>query len=182
MSGFRQLRFVLPLFVFLLIVLILWRGLNLHPNQIPSPLINKVAPPFSLPTLFDSKKMASNRDFLGHVTLVNVWATWCVACAEEHNGLLQLAEQEHVNFFGLNYKDDPTAAKAWLKQNGNPYQIVAVDQTGTAAIDWGVYGTPETFVIDKKGIIRYKLIGPIDREAWEQHLKPLIAQLTRETV
>ena len=181
MKLLKQARVASPLIVFLLIVLVLWRGLHLHPSQIPSPLINQPAPQFSLPTLFDSKKMATNQDFLGHVTLVNVWATWCVACAEEHNGLLQLAQLEHVYFFGLNYKDDPSAAKKWLKQYGNPYQIVAVDQAGTTAIDWGVYGTPETFVLDKKGIIRYKLIGPIDKEAWEQHLKPLITQLGKES-
>ncbi|MEO8402044.1 MAG: DsbE family thiol:disulfide interchange protein [Gammaproteobacteria bacterium] len=173
----KELRFALPLLLFIAILLLLWRGLSLHPSQIPSPLINKPAPVFELPTLLDSNKMTSNKDFIGHVTLVNVWATWCVACAEEHEGLLQLAHDQHIFFYGLNYKDDSAAARAWLKKYGNPYQIVAVDKAGSAAIDWGVYGTPETFVLDKNGIIRYKHIGPIDREAWETKLKPLIDKL-----
>jgi cytochrome c biogenesis protein CcmG/thiol:disulfide interchange protein DsbE len=182
MILFKHMRVALPLLVFVLIFIFLWRGLTLHPSEVPSPLINKPAPTYSLPTLFDATKMTTNQDLLGHVTLVNVWATWCEACAEEHTALMQLAEKEHVFFLGFNYKDDPSKAKKWLKQYGNPYQIVAVDQHGTAAIDWGVYGTPETFVIDKKGIIRYKLIGPIDTEAWENKLKPLITTLQSESV
>ena len=173
---------LLPLIIFSAILILLWRGLSLHPNQVPSPLIDKPAPNFSLPDLFDAKKIMTNKDLLGHVTLVNVWATWCESCAEEHNMLLQLAQNEHVLFFGLNYKDDVTAAKNWLKQYGNPYQRVAVDQDGSAAIDWGVYGTPETFVLDKKGMIRYKQIGPIDNESWEKNLKPLIKKLENETL
>ncbi len=180
MKLFKQTRFILPFLIFVAIFIVLWRGLNLHPNQIPSPLIDKPAPAFSLPDLFNNKKNVTNQDFLGHVTLVNVWATWCVACAEEHNALLQLAKNESIFFVGLNYKDDPVAAKKWLKQYGNPYQIVAIDQSGSAAIDWGVYGTPETFVLDKKGIIRYKQIGPIDTESWENILKPLINKLRNE--
>ena len=171
----------LPLILFLFIVLLLWHGLRLHPNQIPSPLINKPAPTFQLPTLFDSKKVTSTKDFLGHVTLVNVWATWCAACGDEHALLLQLAQQEQLFFYGLNYKDDSSLAKKWLTTQGNPYQIVAVDQFGKIAIDWGVYGTPETFVLDKKGIIRYKLIGAIDENTWQTTLKPLITQLRNES-
>ncbi len=177
----KHARFALPLVIFLLIIFLLWRGLNLQPSLIPSPLLNKPAPTFSLPTLFDPTKMVTNKDLLGRVTLVNVWATWCVACREEHMALLQLAKYEHVYFLGINYKDDVLAAKKWLQQYGNPYQMIAVDQTGQAAIDWGVYGTPETFVVDKKGIIRYKQVGPIDAEAWENHLKPLIATLQNES-
>lgn len=177
MNSFKQTRFILPFIIFAAILFLLWKGLSLHPNQIPSPLLDKPAPHFSLPNLFEPKKMMSNKDLLGHVTLVNVWATWCESCAEEHDTLLQLAENEHVFFFGLNYKDDVTAAKKWLKQYGNPYQMVGVDRDGLAAIDWGVYGTPETFVLDKKGIIRYKQIGPIDSESWEKTLKPLIEKL-----
>lgn len=182
MVTFKQARFILPLIIFTTIFIILWRGLQLHPNQIPSPLIGKPAPNFSLPTLFNEKKLTTNKDLLGHVSLVNVWATWCVACAEEHASLLQLAQNEHVFFFGLNYKDNVIDAKKWLKQYGNPYQIVAVDHDGLAAIDWGVYGTPETFVLDKKGIIRYKQIGPIDAESWEKTLKPLVEKLRNEAV
>ena len=177
----NKLRFSLPLIIFVCILILLWRGLNLHPNKIPSPLIDKPAPSFSLPTLWNEKKFTTQKDFLGHVTFVNVWATWCSACLAEHAGLMQLAELEHVYFFGLNYKDDTTAAKKWLKEKGNPYKIVAVDADGRAALDWGVYGTPETFVVDKKGIIRYKQIGPIDAESWEKTLRPLLEKLRNES-
>jgi len=180
MNKLTQARFILPFIIFAAILLLLWRGLHLHPNQIPSPLIDKPAPTFSLPDLFDAHKKITNKDLAGQVVLVNVWATWCVSCAQEHNALLQLAQTEHVFFLGLNYKDDVAAAKKWLKQYGNPYKIVAVDLDGQAAIDWGVYGTPETFVLDKKGIIRYKQIGPIDTESWENILKPIIEKLRNE--
>ncbi len=178
----KKIYFILPLIVFIFIFFFLWRGLNLHPNQIPSPLIGQRAPSFSLPTLYDPAKRTTNSDFLGHVTLVNVWATWCEACREEHRTLLWLAENEHVFFYGLNYKDDIDAAKKWLKQYGNPYQIVAVDETGETSMDWGVYGTPETFVLDKRGMIRYKHIGPIDQNSWERNLKPFIEKLQGEAI
>jgi cytochrome c biogenesis protein CcmG/thiol:disulfide interchange protein DsbE len=171
-----KLRYLLPLLVFMFIAIILWRGLGLHPAQIPSPLIDKPAPSFELPNLLDSKP-TTNKDFLGHVSLVNVWATWCYACAEEHAFLLTLAKNPDIMLFGLNYKDDPTAAKKWLEQYGNPYQMVAVDRTGNVGIDWGVYGTPETFVVDKHGIIRFKYIGPLTPEVWNQTLKPLVDRL-----
>lgn len=176
----NKLKFILPFIIFTAILFLLWRGLNLHPNQIPSPLIGKKAPDFTLPDLFDEKKLISNKDLMGKVVLVNVWATWCVSCAEEHSALLQLAHNEQVFFFGLNYKDDMASAKQWLKQYGNPYRMVGVDSDGSTAIDWGVYGTPETFVLDKKGLIRYKQIGPIDAESWEKTLKPLLEKLQKE--
>lgn len=182
MNKLKQASFILPFIIFTAIIFLLWRGLNLHPSQIPSPLINKPAPHFSLPNLFDNKKNITNKDLVGHVVFVNVWATWCVSCAEEHSALLQLAKDENVFFLGLNYKDDMNAAKKWLKQYGNPYQLVAVDLDGQAAIDWGVYGTPETFILDKKGIIRYKQIGPIDSESWFKTLKPLLVKLSNEEV
>lgn len=172
---------IIPLSLFLLIVILLWRGLSLHPTEVPSPFINKPAPNLALPNLLDSQKLVTNKDFLGHVTLFNVWATWCEACAEEHAALLDLAREAHVNIIGLDYKDDSLAAKKWLKENGNPYHLVAIDASGTAAIDWGVYGSPETFVIDKKGVIRYKLIGPITSDTWENELQPLLQKLERET-
>lgn len=171
---------VTPLALFVVVVVLLWRGLSLHPTLVPSPLINKPAPHLQLPNLLNPQKMVTNQDFLGHVTLFNVWATWCEACAEEHNALLQLAQEAHLTIFGLDYKDDSTAAKKWLKENGNPYQLVAVDAAGTAAIDWGVYGSPETFVIDKKGVIRYKEIGPITSDVWQNELQPLIQKLEQE--
>lgn len=182
MTPFKQARFAIPLILFLFIVVFLWRGLSLHPSVVPSPLINKPAPEFKLPTLFDTQENTTNDDFIGHVTLLNVWATWCYACIEEHDLLLQLANSEDLMIYGLNYKDDPTAAKKWLDERGNPYQIVAVDQKGGVAINWGVYGTPETFVIDKKGVIRYKHIGPMTMTAWEKTIEPIVTQLRNETL
>lgn len=178
----KRARFILPLILFLSIVIFLWRGLSLHPSVVPSPLINKPAPDFKLPTLFDSTENTTNDDFIGRVSLVNVWATWCYACADEHALLLQLANSQDIMVYGLNYKDDAEAAKNWLREHGNPYQIVAFDEKGQTAIDWGVYGTPETFIIDKKGVIRYKHIGPITQEVWDKNLESLITQLRNETL
>jgi cytochrome c biogenesis protein CcmG/thiol:disulfide interchange protein DsbE len=180
MKALKRIQRYFPLYVFLIIVIILWRGLSLHPNRIPSPLINKAVPAFQLPTIFDDNKMLTNYDFLGHITLLNVWATWCSACAEEHELLMRLVKNENVIIFGLSYKDDLDAARRLLVQRGNPYQVVAVDKSGSTAIDFGVYGTPETFVIDKKGIIRYKQIGPITQQEWNSILKPLIDSLRNE--
>lgn len=174
-------RFALPLVLFLFIVVLLWRGLGLHPNQIPSPLINQPAPIFQLPLLFKPEQLTSNQDFIGHITLLNIWATWCSSCVEQHPFLLSLAKDKTLTLVGLVYKDNPSKVKAWLAEEGNPYQSVAIDETGKAAIDWGVYGTPETFVIDRKGIIRYKQIGSITVDVWEKDLKPLLEKLRHET-
>ena len=175
-----KIRYLLPLLIFTLIGGILWRGLHLHPGQIPSPLINKPAPQFNLPNLLSSARVTTSV-LQGHVSLLNVWATWCQACAQEHAYLVDLAENAGVIFYGLNYKDDPVAAKNWLREQGNPYQLVASDANGDVAIDWGVYGAPETFVIDKQGIVRYKQIGPITPAVWAQTLKPLIDRLQAAT-
>ncbi|MDR3478287.1 MAG: DsbE family thiol:disulfide interchange protein [Gammaproteobacteria bacterium] len=175
-----KIRFLLPLIFFILIGLLLWRGLSLHPNEIPSPLIGKASPTFSLPTLLGTKATITEKDLKGHVTLLNVWATWCYACALEHEYLMELASHKDFKLFGFNYKDDNIAARHWLKEHGNPYEIIAVDVTGTTAIDWGVYGTPETFLIDKNSIIRYKQIGPITQEVWEKTLRPLVEKLENE--
>jgi cytochrome c biogenesis protein CcmG/thiol:disulfide interchange protein DsbE len=172
---------LIPLVIFCLVILLLWRGLKLHPNEIPSPLINKPAPATQLPTLFDQKKFLTNKDFIGHVTLLNIWATWCEACAEEHDFLLKLSQNKQIIIDSINYKDNPSAAIKWLQQYGNPYRIIGIDSEGSAAIDWGVYGTPETFIIDKKGIIRYKHIGPIDAEIWQNNLLPIVNTLLGES-
>jgi cytochrome c biogenesis protein CcmG/thiol:disulfide interchange protein DsbE len=174
------MRFKLLFGLFIVAVVILGRGLMLHPNQVPSPLIGKTAPTFSLPQLIDFKKTTTNKDFLVHVTLVNVWATWCAICAEEHELLLLIAKEPNLTMYGFNYKDNPSEAREWLHQHGNPYQIIAVDSEGAVAIDWGVYGTPETFVVDKKGVIRYKQIGALTSENWQQTIKPLIMRLQQE--
>lgn len=173
-------RILLPFIIFTAIVILLWRGLALHPNQVPSPLINKPAPTFNLPTLDNLGQTTNEKDFIGHVTLVNVWATWCFACAEEHNFLLQLAKNPGIQLYGLNYKDNNASAKKWLLEHGNPYKIIAVDNNGNAGIDWGVYGTPETFIVDAHGIIRYKQIGPITPDAWEKVMLPIVEKLRGE--
>jgi cytochrome c biogenesis protein CcmG/thiol:disulfide interchange protein DsbE len=175
-----KIRYLIPLFIFLVIAGILWRSLSMHPNQIPSPFINKHAPAFQLPSLLGAPAIVTEKELRGHISLVNVWATWCYACALEHDFLLELSKNKDFVLYGLNYKDDPLAAKKWLKEHGNPYARVAVDESGDAAINWGVYGSPETFVIDKNGIIRYKQIGPITEEVWEQELKPVIEKIRNE--
>lgn len=175
-----KFRTLLPFILFIFIGLILWRGLSLHPERVPSPLINKPAPVFSLPVLSFENKIATQKDFAGHVTLLNVWATWCFACADEHAFLLKLARDHAILIYGFDYKDDSAKARKWLRDKGDPYKTVAVDKSGTAAINWGVYGTPETFVIDKKGIIRYKFVGPLTQAAWDETIHPLVEKLKGE--
>ena len=153
------LKRFMPLIIFGAMVVLLAIGLTLNPRLVPSPLIDKPAPVFELPLLFKEGSF-SNEDLLGHVTLVNVWASWCFACRQEHEVVKNLA-RSGVRIIGLNYKDDSADAKNWLARLGNPYQVVAVDYDGRIAIDWGVYGAPETFLIDKEGIIRHKVIGPL---------------------
>lgn len=180
MKNLKSIRFIIPLIIFGVVVIFLWRGLFLKPNLVPSPLIGKSAPSFQLNQLMDPTLKTSHKDFLGHITLVNVWATWCIACKAEHDFLLKLSNHRDLMLYGLNYKDDPTKARDWLNTLGNPYQVVAVDQAGEVAIDWGVYGTPETFIIDKKGVIRHKHIGPISMDVWERDIQPVIRKLQRE--
>ena len=152
----------MPLIAFMVLVALLAVGLTLNPRLVPSPLIGKPAPEFELPLLLKQGSF-SNKDLIGHVTLVNVWASWCFACRQEHETVKQLSRQG-VRIIGLNYKDESQDAKNWLAKLGNPYQSIAVDYVGRIAIDWGVYGAPETFLIDKKGIIRHKVIGPLSDE------------------
>jgi cytochrome c biogenesis protein CcmG/thiol:disulfide interchange protein DsbE len=178
----RVINKTAPLIFFLIISVLLYCSLSLHPTFIPSPLINKPAPAFELPDLLNPSKTVTNKDFLGHVTLLNVWATWCAACATEQPFLLRLAKQAHIIFYGLDYKDNPADAKKWLKIYGNPYQRIAEDQAGNVAIDWGVYGTPETYIIDKKGIVRYKHIAGITHNVWQTELQPLVDKLNSEDI
>lgn len=172
---------ILPLILIGLITVILWRGMGLHPNQIPTPLLNKALPIFKISTLADKNSYFTAENLKGHITLLNVWATWCEACRAEHAFLLQLAETENIEIAGLDYKDDPRTARDWLQKNGNPYFIIGSDTAGSTAIDWGVYGTPETFILDKHGIVRYKHIGPLTEAVWQEKLKPLIDKLQGET-
>jgi cytochrome c biogenesis protein CcmG/thiol:disulfide interchange protein DsbE len=161
-----MLRRFMPLIVFVALVVVLAIGLTLNPRLVPSPLIDKPAPEFELPLLLKEGSL-SHKDFTGHVTLLNVWASWCFACRQEHEVIKQLS-RNGVRVFGLNYKDEPDDAKNWLTKLGNPYQAIAVDYDGRVGIDWGVYGAPETFLIDQNGIIRHKVIGPLsDSEKYD---------------
>lgn len=173
----KRLRFLLPLLVFVIMAGFLARGLFIDPREVPSPLINKPAPQFELSLLNQPNATFSSRDMLGKVWLLNVWASWCVSCRSEHPVLVQLARQSDLPLYGLNYKDDPVDAKAWLQNLGNPYRLSAVDRDGRVGMDYGVYGVPETYVIDKQGIIRYKQIGPIYPQVWQETIEPLLKKL-----
>jgi cytochrome c biogenesis protein CcmG, thiol:disulfide interchange protein DsbE len=170
-------RFLLPLAVFVVLVGFLGLGLKLNPREVPSPLIGRPTPDFSLPQLHDSQKVFSPKDITGKVWLLNVWASWCGGCKEEHPALMQLARSAEVPIYGLDYKDRREEALAWLRRMGNPYPITAVDESGRVGIDYGVYGVPETYVIDKSGVIRYKQIGPLDEETIRGKILPLVREL-----
>lgn len=173
----KSLRFLVPLGIFLVLCVFLGIGLGLNPREVPSPLIDKPAPAFSLPRLDDAEKKLSRDDMLGKVWLLNVWASWCAPCREEHPLVIDLAKRQVVPVYGLNYKDTRAAAKNWLAQLGDPYQATVFDQDGRVGIDFGVYGVPETFVIDQRGIIRLKHIGPLTPQVVREQIEPLIKQL-----
>ena len=172
-------RFLLPLGIFITLVLFLGIGLRLNPREIPSPFIDKAAPSFKLTQLHDAAKTIAPQDMAGQVWLLNVWASWCVSCRQEHPVLMDLAKQGVVPILGLNYKDTREAGSGWLRQYGNPYQISAFDSDGRVGIDYGVYGVPETFVIDKRGVIRMKHIGPVTQQVIVEKFLPLIKELNR---
>jgi cytochrome c biogenesis protein CcmG/thiol:disulfide interchange protein DsbE len=170
-------RFLVPLALFLVIVAFLAIGLNLNPREVPSPLIDKPAPAFQLARLDRPHETIRTEDLRGKVWLLNVWASWCVACLQEHPLLVEFSKQGVVPIYGLNYKDKPDAAAAWLGEHGNPYTVSIVDADGHVGIDYGVYGVPETFLIDKQGVIRFKQIGPVTPQVIDRKLLPLIKQL-----
>lgn len=172
-------RFLLPLGLFAVLVAFLAVGLTLNPREVPSPLVGKPVPPFTLTQLEQPGLAFSQKDMLGQVWLLNVWASWCVACRDEHPVLVELARDRVVPLIGLNYKDKPQEARAWLKQFGDPYVLSVTDQDGRVGIDYGVYGVPETFVIDRAGVIRYKQIGPVTKQALEGKILPLVRQLQK---
>ncbi|HQR21023.1 MAG TPA: DsbE family thiol:disulfide interchange protein [Burkholderiaceae bacterium] len=175
----KALVYLLPLGVFLVVSVFLLRGLWLNPREVPSPFIDKAAPMFSLPQLGQPEAKFSPADMKGQVWLLNVWASWCVACRQEHPLLVELSRKKAVPIIGLNYKDKPEAAAGWLAQWGNPYDLSVKDADGRIGIEYGVYGVPETFVIDKTGVIRFKQIGPITEEVWQTKLLPLLEQLRK---
>jgi cytochrome c biogenesis protein CcmG/thiol:disulfide interchange protein DsbE len=166
-----------PLVGFAILVAFLFVGLYRDPREVPSPLVDRPAPAFSLPTLHAPQKVVSTGDYQGQVWLLNVWASWCVSCRVEHPLLMELAKANVVPIVGLDYKDRNPEALAWLEQHGNPYTLSVVDADGRVGIDWGVYGVPETFVVDKGGVIRYKHIGPVTAEALQQTILPLVQKL-----
>lgn len=176
----KLMKFLLPLVLFFLISFFLWKGLQQDPHQLPSQLIGQKVPAFQLAELLHEKQMMTPQIFQGHITLLNIWATWCANCETEHPVLNTLAQNKNIQFIGLNYKDDRKAAKLFLNANGNPYQKIIVDDQGTFAIDLGVYGAPETFLIDQQGIIRYRHIGPLTTTIWDKEFAPLITQLEKE--
>ncbi len=175
----RLWRYLLPLVIFVVLVGFMWRGLSLNPREIPSALINKPVPAFVLPLLHDPTKTLSAADMKGKVWLLNVWGSWCVSCRYEHPVLNALAKKGVVPIIGLNWKDRPEDAKSWLVKFGDPYKLSVSDLEGRVAIDFGVYGAPETFVIDKAGMIRFKHTGPISEEMMNQTLVPMIQGLNK---
>lgn len=173
-------RHVIPLIVFVLLLILLWVGLSLNPRELPSPLIGREAPRFDIPELYQPEGNVSSEDFKGKVTVFNVFASWCVSCRAEHHLLVDL-KQRGVRIIGLNYKDQRRDALTYMAMaGGNPYVAIGYDLDGKVGIDWGVYGTPETFVIDKQGVIRHKFTGPLHRALIENQLMPLIAALEQE--
>jgi cytochrome c biogenesis protein CcmG/thiol:disulfide interchange protein DsbE len=171
-----RIKLFIPLFVFVVLALLFWRGLSLDPTAMPSALINKPVPEFSLPSLENPEKSLTQEIFIGKVSLLNVWATWCPTCYVEHAYLVTLAAQG-VPIFGVNYKDDVPAAQKWLEDLHNPYVINILDEDGRFGLDLGVFGAPETYVIDQQGIIRYKHIGVVDEKVWLEKLQPLMQSL-----
>ncbi|MFK5912971.1 MAG: DsbE family thiol:disulfide interchange protein [Woeseiaceae bacterium] len=173
-------RALLPLFAFIVLVIFLGIGLTKDPRKLPSTFIGKTAPAFNLPQLHELGKTISPKDMLGKVWILNVWASWCVSCRAEHHVLNNMIKRHKVNLIGLNYKDEVEDARAWLGRYGNPYQLSASDIEGVAGIEWGVYGVPETFVIDKKGIVRLKHTGPVADKDIMEEIIPMIKQLEGE--
>jgi cytochrome c biogenesis protein CcmG/thiol:disulfide interchange protein DsbE len=195
-----MLRYLVPLGLFVVLVGFFWKGLQLNPSDVPSPLINKPAPHFSLKRLEDTQHDFVSQDMRGKVWLLNVWATWCESCREEHSVLVDFARRNIVPVVGLNYEElrgdagldrrevdklSPEQelklardrARQWLDERGNPYTMTALDLDGSVGIDYGVYGVPETYVIDRDGIIRYKYIGPLTPDALQNDIVPLIRKL-----
>ncbi len=173
----KALRYLIPLALFVVLVGFLARGLNLDPREVPSPLIGKPAPAFALTRLDDEARMVRREDMLGKVWVLNVWASWCAACRDEHPHLLDFAKTRQVPLVGLNYKDTRRDGLGWLARFGNPYDMSLFDVDGRVGIDFGVYGVPETFVIDKQGVIRFKQIGPVTPAVLRERIVPLLKEL-----
>ena len=175
----KLIRF-LPLIVFIVLGVVLYRGLSLNPQDLPSALVGKPMPVFNLPALKNPERDLTEQALKGHISLVNVWGTWCPSCRYEHPYLVDLAKSDRFKLYGINWKDDRDLAKEWLVKLGDPYQFSIFDEFGKLAIDLGVYAAPETFVVDKQGIIRMRFAGPIDANVWREKFEPVIQQLEQE--
>jgi len=173
----KYLRFLLPLGIFLGLVVFLAAGLKLDPKEVPSPLIDKPAPGFALTRLDNPAQTIRRDDLLGKVWMLNVWASWCGACREEHPLLVEFSRKKMLPIYGLNYKDERVPGLKWLANFGNPYDASLFDQDGRVGIDWGVYGVPETFIIDRQGVVRFKHIGPLTPDVIHTRIEPLLRQL-----
>ena len=176
----RALKFLLPLAIFIAIAVFLYQGLGRDPREIPSPLIGKPAPPFTLPVLSDLSKTWSPAQMQGQVWLLNVWGSWCAACQIEHPVMLDIAKSKLLPIVGLAWKDMPENSKAWLAKLGDPYAPTVMDFSGKVAIDYGVYGAPESFLIDKQGVIRFKHVGPLSPELLANKIRPLVQSLSAQ--
>lgn len=172
----KSLRFLIPIAIFGLLAVFFYIGLGRNPGDIPSPLIGKPAPPFSLPSVQDPNIAVSTNDYRGQPYVVNVWATWCGGCREEHETLMAIAQTTAVPLVGIDWKDERPLAQQWLDQLGNPYHAVAFDPEGRIAIDWGVYGAPETFLVGADGRVAYKHVGPMTMDVWTEKFLPRIAK------
>ena len=176
-----MIRRLLPLLAFLAIAALLLAGVRMNSGKdtsaIPSPLIGKPAPVFSLPTLADPKKKIGNHDLGGAPYLLNVWGSWCVNCREEHAQISALASSGKIKVIGYNYKDAPEDARRWLAQFGDPYAVVVTDQDGSGAFDWGIYGAPETYLVDARGVVRWKTVGPISDDVIRDQIEPELARM-----
>lgn len=173
----KYLKFLLPMGIFLVLVVFLGIGLRLDPKEVPSPLIGKPAPAFALARLDKPEQKIGRDDLLGKVWMLNVWASWCVACRQEHPLLVEFAKAKILPIYGLNYKDKPDAGRKWLADFGNPYTASLSDLDGRVGIDFGVYGVPETFIIDRQGMVRFKHIGPVTPEVLRTQIEPLVRKL-----
>lgn len=173
----KSLKFIVPLVVFAALAVLLGRGLDLNPREVPSPLVGKPAPAFELTLLHDEGARLKNADMLGKVWILNVWASWCATCHEEHPLLVAFAKRSPVPVIGLNYKDGRAQGRQWLARLGNPYQASLWDHDGRVGIDFGVYGVPETFVIDRQGVVRFKHIGALTPQVMRDKIEPLLKAL-----
>ena len=175
----RFLKFLVPLALFLVLAGFLARGLQLDPREVPSPLIGKPAPAFTLTKLDAAEQKLGRDELLGQVWVLNVWASWCAPCREEHPLLVEFAKRRLAPVYGLNYKDTRVNGMNFLRQLGNPYEASLWDGDGRVGIDFGVYGVPETFVIDQKGVVRFKHVGPLNPAVIDGKLVPLLKELQR---